>query len=129
MKVTIEIPEGEDYIPFIEFLERRHLLANRSEENEAVEDLLNIFPIIDKSYGLFPNVFKIDQFYEVVMSWYVSNNYGFFQATELRDAKGQDIVVNNEHDQFLATLTSLRNEVDHFPRLRSFSEGLVQLNE
>ena len=122
MKVTIEIPEGGDYVPFIQFLERRNLLGTNYEDMEVVEDIMSMSPMVDKVFGLFPT-FVVDRFYPVVMAYYVGANYAFFQAMELPRPLGNDRLINFEHDQFVDMLNDMRKDVDTFPYLKVYHEG------
>lgn len=128
MKVTIDIPDPENsgnYRPFIDLLEDLKLLANdRNEHSEKLDLILDVCPQIDQIFGLYPIIFRIDKFYEVVMSSFVGPNYAFFQAAERRYPVGEEKMINDEHNRFLQMTDSIANDVDTYPQLYDVTTGL-----
>ena len=131
MKVTIDIPDpagSDNYKPFIDFLEEQQLLAfDRREDNDKVDLIIDLCPQIDQIFGLYPIIFKIDKFYEVVMSSFVGPNYAFFQVTDRRSPVAEEKIINQEHDLFLQMIDIIANDVEDYPRLSDISEGLLTM--
>ena len=126
MKATVEIEDPKNkkaFKPLIQYLEEENLLADKIDDNDTIEDILNINSMIEETYGLFPIVFRPERFYRVMLSHSVGNTFVYLQSLQVLSPIGKESIINVEHNSFLDMLERMRSRVDLFPLIKSFREG------
>jgi hypothetical protein len=126
MKVSVDIKEDNSYTSLVAHLDALNLLAaDANEESDAVAEYMNIEAIIGQTYGLYPIVFEVNRWYEVVVSYELANKYTFFNICEVQSPVNREHIINDEHKAFLNMLDNMRRDVNTYHRLYTVTEGMI----
>jgi len=127
MKVSLQIPDQNDYVALRSFLLDQKLLTEEitGVHRSPVEEVISYQSLLEETFGSYPVKFNTSKFYRVVMSFPLVDNYAFFQANQMRELVNKENVINEEHDNFIWMLSQMRDEVETYRLLKNFRRGFI----